>query len=103
MICNVSRLYKEKIQNNGFNVVSVRWINGRKLICIAVYLERYDNSIQGVITSIEDHQDEYNGILMTVSYGSKLSPEETKAFFPNLDESIKAWKKIYPKHFLINE
>lgn len=104
MIANLSRVYKEKLQENGFNVIAVRWIGGKKLICVVViYCKSYDDEIQGLITSVENLHDPFNGILEAVSWGSKIDIEVTRAFFPEIEKYKKSWQKLYPRHFAVTE
>jgi hypothetical protein len=90
---------KEKIFESGFNLVAVHFWNGARLICVVVYIDPYENIIQGVIAS-PDSTDIYNDILYTCTEGTKIKHEiVTRSIFPNLDKQIERFKKEFPNHF----
>jgi hypothetical protein len=99
MIANLKEAYKKKLHLEGFNVLAVRWIHGRKKICLTACWDSDNKKIVGRINCVDEGTDDYNGILQTVSYGSPLSLLETVGFFPNIEMIKEYWKKTFPKYF----
>lgn len=94
--------YLEKVYQNGYNVINYTFIGGRCTICVVAYLPKVDKPPQFAITEIGE-RDEYNAILLTCQYGTKLPENVGNAFFPHLKTIARELMKKYPNRFLTNK
>lgn len=91
---------KEKMFLNGYNLVGIYYFTSSQSTCVCVYmLDSNVNNFQGVIFPVEG-SNILNDALLTCTKGCKIkNPEITKSIFPNLENDIKRFKKLYPNHF----
>ena len=91
--------YKQKFFDNGYNAINCRIIGGRKTIVIMLYLPKYETKPVATITSVDNHLDPFNAMLLTLQYGTKVDELVMNGFFPDWESDIKHVKKNFPGHF----
>jgi len=95
----LTKNFKEKIFNRGYNAIGCRMIGGRSNICVMLYLKAIEQTPVCTITSVYPHVDPFNTMLLTCQYGTKLKQSELEGFFPYYEIMIKKARKDFPSHF----